>query len=113
MLSVQDYQETHRGTPDVTTPRPQDHASATLLQRYGGHRLCVPRDAIQTRQDEEGVETQDVVQALERQAVNHGVPQALFVDNGSQLIALQGAKFSLGDLDLNTTDHFKNVASLV
>jgi len=32
----------------------------------------------------EGLETQDVVQALERHSARHGVPAVLFVDNGTQ-----------------------------
>jgi hypothetical protein len=47
----------------------------------------------------EGMETQDVILAIERHSARHGVPAELFVDNGSQLIALKSAKFSIRDLD--------------
>ena len=47
----------------------------------------------------EGMETQDVILAIERHSARHGVPAELFVDNGSQLIALKSAKFNIRDLD--------------
>ena len=37
----------------------------------------------------EGIETSDVVQAIERQSSRHGVPSELYVDNGSQLKTLE------------------------
>ena len=36
----------------------------------------------------EGLETADVVQALERHASRHGIPAVIFVDNGTQLKTL-------------------------
>ena len=47
----------------------------------------------------EGMETQDVILAIERHSARHGVPAEVFVDNGSQLIALQSASFNLRNLD--------------
>ena len=35
----------------------------------------------------EGLETQDVIQALERHSGRHGIPRRLFVDNGTQLVS--------------------------
>ena len=48
----------------------------------------------------EGLETANVVQALERHSSRYGVPRYAFVDAGSQLVALHSAKFSLRDVDL-------------
>lgn len=48
----------------------------------------------------EGLETTNVVQALERHSSRYGVPRYVFVDSGSQLVALQHSKFSIRDLDL-------------
>jgi len=47
----------------------------------------------------EGLETQDVVGALERHASRHGFPSEIFVDNGSQLLTLKDVRFSLRDVD--------------
>ena len=47
----------------------------------------------------EGMETQDVILAIERHSARYGVPAELFVDNGSQLIALQSASMSLRTID--------------
>ena len=43
----------------------------------------------------EGLQTQDVVQALERHSSRHGIPSEVFVDNGSQLMALKEVEFSI------------------
>lgn len=48
----------------------------------------------------EGLETQDVVQCLERHSARYGIPTNVFVDSGSQLVSLQSVKFSLRDVDL-------------
>ena len=37
----------------------------------------------------EGLETQDVVLSIERHASRYGVPRELFVDNGTQVKALE------------------------
>jgi len=51
----------------------------------------------------EGLETQDVVLAIERHSSRHCVPAILFVDNGTQLMALDKIIAILGivedDLD--------------
>ena len=52
----------------------------------------------------EGLETQDVVQALERHSSRHGVPAVVYVDNGTQLIALQNTEFSLRDVNAHVQD---------
>ena len=43
----------------------------------------------------EGLETQDVIQALKCHASCHGVPADIHIDNGSQLKALENAKFTV------------------
>ena len=52
----------------------------------------------------EGLETQDVVQALERHAARHGMPAVIYVDNGTQLIALENFNFKLRDLQNHVSD---------
>ena len=52
----------------------------------------------------EGIETQDVVQALERHSARYGVPSDVYVDNGTQLIALEQAEFSIRDLTAQMFD---------
>ena len=49
----------------------------------------------------EGLETQDVIQALERHTTRHGVPADIHVDNGSQLKALKHGKFTVLDVSTN------------
>ena len=53
----------------------------------------------------EGIETQDVCAALEHHANRYGVPGFIYVDNGTQLKALQYAKFSVRDLDAMIQDN--------
>ena len=48
----------------------------------------------------QGLETADVVQALERHGFRHGFPARAFVDNGTQLICLQRAEFDIRDFQL-------------
>ena len=43
----------------------------------------------------EGLETADLVQALERHASRHGLPAVIFVDNRTQLKTWSQARFSL------------------
>ena len=52
----------------------------------------------------EGIETQDVVSAIQTHSCLHGVPAEVFVDNGSQLKALKHASFSLRDADTRLFD---------
>ena len=54
----------------------------------------------------EGLETQDVIAAVERHSMRYGVPGEVFVDNGSQLCALDATKFSLRDADAMLYDSY-------
>ena len=54
----------------------------------------------------EGLETKDVLQAIERHATRHGMPSVLYVDNGTNLIALQHATFSVRDLNCQLSDSY-------
>jgi hypothetical protein len=53
----------------------------------------------------EGIETQDVVQALERHSRVHGVPAHVFIDNGTQLKALEHASFNIRDVHAQVHDN--------
>lgn len=53
----------------------------------------------------EGLQTQDIIQALERHSSRFGIPSNVYVDNGSQLVALQNAKLQLRDVDLVLHDN--------
>ena len=52
----------------------------------------------------EGLETQDIIQAIERHSSRHGVPAVMYVDNGTQLIALENTTFKLRDLQTQVYD---------
>ena len=52
----------------------------------------------------ENISTQEVTNALLRHSCRYGLPQTIFIDNGSQLISLESAEFSIRDLDLNLWD---------
>ena len=52
----------------------------------------------------EGLQTQNVIQAIERHGARYGMPKNLFVDNGTQLVSLQNAEFSLRDVHLHLKD---------
>ena len=52
----------------------------------------------------EGIETGDIVQAIERHASRHGVPGELYIDNGSQLKTLEGVTFKIRDVDTRVYD---------
>ena len=54
----------------------------------------------------EGLETRDVLQGIERHATRHGMPSVLYVDNGTNLIALQHATFSVRDLNCQLLDSY-------
>ena len=54
----------------------------------------------------EGLETQDIVQAIERHAARHGVPSVIYVDNGTQLVALKNTEYSLRDLQCQVKDAY-------
>lgn len=53
----------------------------------------------------EGIETQDVCAALERHSKRYGVPGFIFADNGTQLKALQYARFFIRDLETQGQDN--------
>ena len=52
----------------------------------------------------EGIETQDVVLALERHAARYGIPADIYIDQGTQLVALQNATFNYRDVDARIYD---------
>ena len=52
----------------------------------------------------EGLETQDVVAALERHSARHGIPAHIFIDSGTQLKALNHVSFKLRDLQLQVSE---------
>ena len=52
----------------------------------------------------EGLETQDLVAALERHSARHGVPSDVYVDCGTQLMALKHVRFSIRDADTQLYD---------
>ena len=52
----------------------------------------------------EGIQTQDIIGAIERHSARHGVPAFLYVDSGTQLKALQYISFSIRDLEAQIKD---------
>ena len=52
----------------------------------------------------EGLETQDVITALEHHSARYGIPAHIFVDNGSQLKALHHANFKIRTLQSQVSD---------
>ena len=52
----------------------------------------------------EGCETQDVVDAIERNSARYGVPGFLYVDNGTQLKALKHSSMCLRDVHAQVQD---------
>ena len=52
----------------------------------------------------EGLETQDVAQAIERHSSRYGVPSNVYVDQGTQLVNLKSVEFSLRDLNADLYD---------
>lgn len=52
----------------------------------------------------EGLETQDIVQAIERHSSRHGAPAVMYVDNGTQLMSLENITFSLRNLTFQIQD---------
>ena len=55
----------------------------------------------------EGLETVDVVQALERHTSRHGIPAVIFVDNGTHLKTLSQARFFLETADLQVQESMR------
>ena len=52
----------------------------------------------------ENIETQSVIGALERHAARYGMPAEIYVDNGSQLAAIDKYRVSLRDIDMQMYD---------
>ena len=52
----------------------------------------------------EGIETQDIVQAIERHAARYGIPADLYVDQGTQLIAMNHAQVNFRDVNARLYD---------
>ena len=52
----------------------------------------------------EGIETQDIEQALEKHSTRYGVPAEMFIDQGTQLKAMEQASFSVRDLQMQVID---------
>ena len=52
----------------------------------------------------EAISTEEIMNAILRHSARYGLPANVFVDNGSQLIALEHAKFSIRDVDLQLWD---------
>ena len=52
----------------------------------------------------EGIETQDICQAIERHSARYGVPAEMFIDQGTQLKAMEHAVFSIKDLQMQVID---------
>ena len=50
------------------------------------------------------IECQDVVAAVERHSTRYGVPGAIYVDNGTQLVSMASAKFTPQDLENELRD---------
>ena len=77
--------------------------SRTSLKFYALVLVCIATGATNVLLLE-GLQTQDVVQALERHASRHGIPSDIFIDNGTQLLALKHVEFSIRDIDTQVYD---------
>jgi len=75
----------------------------TVIKIYGLVIVCLLSGATNIMALE-GIETQDVCTAVERHSNRHGVPGFIYVDNGTQLKALQYATFSIRDLEAQVQD---------
>jgi len=78
--------------------------SRTVIKVYGLVIVCLLSGATNIMALE-GIETQDVCAGLERHSCRYGVPGFVYVDNGTQLKAMQHAKFSVRDLDSQVQDN--------
>ena len=52
----------------------------------------------------EGIQTQDIIGAIERHSSRYGIPAFLYIDCGTQLKALQHASFSIRDMEAQIQD---------
>ena len=84
------------------TARPYPHARKTY-KVYALIFVCILTSATNILVLE-AIETQHVVNAIERHSARYGVPAQVFVDSGTQLVALKHAKFSIRDLDAQVHD---------
>ena len=71
--------------------------SRTEIKIYGLVIVCLMSSATNILALE-GIEAQDIIQAIERHSARYGVPAALFVDQGTQLACLEGVKVKLRDV---------------
>lgn len=71
--------------------------SRTEIKIYGLVIVCLMSSATNILALE-GIESQDIIQAIERHSARYGVPAALFVDQGTQLACLEGVKVKLRDV---------------
>ena len=78
-----------KGKPFKTARKPE-------LKIYGLVIVCILTSATSILALE-GIETQDIVLALERHSARHGVPAALYLDQGTQLTSLNKLEVSLRD----------------
>ena len=77
--------------------------SRTVVKIYGFVIVCLLSGATKIMALK-GIETQDVCAAIEHNSNRYGVPGFIFVDNGTQLEALQYAKFSVQDIESQVQD---------
>ena len=71
--------------------------SRTVLKFYACVGVCILTGATSILLLK-GLQTQDVILALERHSIRHGIPSEVFVDNGT-LMALKDVEFSIRDID--------------
>jgi len=75
----------------------------TIIKVYGLVIVCLLSGATNIMALE-GIETQDICTALERHSNRYGVPGYIYIDNGTQLKALQFATFSIRDIEAQVQD---------
>jgi hypothetical protein len=75
----------------------------TVVKIYGLVIVCLMSGATNIMALE-GIETQDVCMAVDKHSNRYGVPGFIYVDNGTQLKALQHANFSIRDLEAQVRD---------
>ena len=72
--------------------------SRTVLKFYAFVGVCILTGATSILVLE-GLQTQDLILALERHSSRHGIPSEVFVDNETQLMALKDVNFSIRNVD--------------
>ena len=77
-------------------PRPLDKQA---IINAGGGMIEIEEPPLIVDVEYEGLKTQDMEGAPERHASHHGVPDHVYADNGTQLLCLKQAKFSIRDID--------------